>query len=59
MPALIGWGLSVSGGDAGRASGRYEVTRRGLPSLRGTIVFGVVRRDGAPRIALIALEPSG
>jgi serine/threonine-protein kinase len=51
-------GLTVSGGDAGRASGRYEVTRRGLPSLTGTIVFGVVRRNGAPKIALIALEPA-
>ena len=51
-------GLTVSGGDAGRASGRYEVTRRGLPPLSGTIVFGVVRRGGAPKIALIALEPS-
>ena len=50
--------LQVSGGDAGRASGRYTVTRRGRPSLAGTIVFGVVRRGGAPRIALIALDPA-
>ncbi|MDX6675647.1 MAG: hypothetical protein QOH11_3065 [Solirubrobacteraceae bacterium] len=51
--------LQVSGGDAGRASGRYTVTRRGRPALGGTIVFGVVRRNGAPRIGLIALEPAG
>ena len=51
-------GLSVAGGDAGRASGRYEVTRRGLPPLSGTIVFGVVRRGGQPKVALIALEPA-
>jgi hypothetical protein len=51
--------LQVSGGDAGRASGRYTVTRRGRPALGGTIVFGVVRRNGAPKIGLIALEPVG
>ncbi len=50
--------LQVSGGDAGRASGRYTVTRGGRPSLGGTIVFGVVRRHGDPKIALIALEPA-
>ena len=51
-------GLQVSGGDAGRASGSYTVTRRGRPPLRGTIVFGVVRRSGQPKIGLIALEPA-
>jgi hypothetical protein len=51
--------LQVSGGDAGRASGRYTVTRRGRPTLGGTIVFGVVRSGGAPKIGLIALEPAG
>jgi serine/threonine-protein kinase len=51
--------LQVSGGDAGRASGRYTVTRRGRPALGGTIVFGVVRRNGEPKIGLIALEPAG
>ena len=51
--------LQVSGGDAGRASGRYTVTRRNRPALGGTIVFGVVRRNGAPKIGLIALEPAG
>jgi serine/threonine-protein kinase len=50
--------LQVSGGDAGRASGRYTVTRRGQPSLGGTIVFGVVRHNGEPKIGLIALEPA-
>src|SRR5436190_2107608 len=51
--------LQVAGGDAGRASGRYTVTRRGRPALGGTIVFGVARRNGKPRIGLIALEPAG
>jgi hypothetical protein len=51
--------LQVSGGDAGRASGRYTVTRRNRPALGGSIVFGVVRRNGAPKIGLIALEPAG
>ncbi|HEV7363835.1 MAG TPA: DUF4440 domain-containing protein, partial [Solirubrobacteraceae bacterium] len=50
--------LQVSGGEAGRASGRYTVTRRGRPALGGTIVFGVLRRNGAPKIGLIALEPA-
>jgi serine/threonine-protein kinase len=48
----------VSGGNAGRASGRYTVTRRGRPALSGTIVFGVVRRNGEPQIGLLALEPA-
>jgi serine/threonine-protein kinase len=51
-------GLQVSGGNAGRASGRYTVTRRGRPALSGTIVFGVVRRNGEPQIGLLALEPA-
>jgi protein kinase-like protein/uncharacterized protein DUF4440 len=50
--------LQVSGGDAGRARGSYAVTRRGRPSLSGTIVFGVVRRNGEPKIGLIALVPA-
>ena len=49
--------LRVIPGDAGRASGRYTVTRRGRSPLTGTIAFGVERRGGEPRIGLIALEP--
>ena len=33
------------------------MTRRGRPPLTGRLVLGVVRRDGEPRIALIATEP--
>jgi serine/threonine-protein kinase len=50
--------LQVRGGDAGRATGSYEVTRGGRPPITGDIVFGVVRQAGTPRIALIAAEPT-
>jgi Protein kinase domain len=50
--------LEVRGGDAGRATGSYEVTRAGRPPITGDIVFGVVRQAGKPRIALIAAEPT-
>jgi hypothetical protein len=49
--------LKVSGGTAGRAEGRYTVTRAGAPPITGRIVFGVVRRDGKAAIDLIATEP--
>jgi serine/threonine-protein kinase len=49
--------LKASGGRAGRAEGRYTVTRDGAPPITGRIVFGVVRRDGKPAIDLIATEP--
>jgi serine/threonine-protein kinase len=49
--------LKVSGGRAGRAEGRYTVTRDGAPPITGRIVFGVVRRSGKPAIQLIATEP--
>jgi hypothetical protein len=49
--------LKVSGGRAGRAEGRYTVTRDGAPPITGRIVFGIVRRDGKPAIDLIATEP--
>jgi serine/threonine-protein kinase len=49
--------LKVAGGRAGRAEGRYTVTRDGAPPITGRIVFGVVRRDGRPAIDLIATEP--
>ena len=50
--------LEVRGGDAGRATGSYSVTRGGRSPITGDIVFGVVRRSGTPRIALIAAEPT-
>jgi len=49
--------LKATGGAAGRAEGRYTVTRQGAAPITGRIVFGVVRRDGAARIDLIATEP--
>ncbi len=49
--------LKVSGGRAGRAEGRYTVTRANAPPITGRIVFGVIRRDGKPAIDLIATEP--
>jgi serine/threonine-protein kinase len=49
--------LKVSGGTAGRAEGRYTVTRDGAPPITGRIVFGVIRRDGKAAIDLIATEP--
>ncbi|WP_445148517.1 protein kinase domain-containing protein [Baekduia sp. Peel2402] len=49
--------LKTTGGTAGRAEGKYTVTRQGAAPITGRIVFGVVRRDGAARIDLIATEP--
>jgi serine/threonine-protein kinase len=49
--------LSVSGGRAGRASGRYELSREGRDAAGGEIVFGVTRERGRPKIALIAAKP--
>jgi serine/threonine-protein kinase len=49
--------LSVSGGRAGRASGRYELSREGRDATGGEIVFGVTRERGRPKIALIAATP--
>jgi hypothetical protein len=49
--------LEVTGGRAGRAEGHYTVTRTGAAPITGKIIFGMVRRDGSPRIQLIATEP--
>jgi hypothetical protein len=49
--------LSVSGGRAGRASGRYELARAGRDETGGEIVFGVTRERGRPKISLIAATP--
>jgi Protein kinase domain len=51
--------LKTQGGRVGRAEGRYTVTRRGRPPIAGRLVLGVVRREGDPRIDLIATEPRG
>jgi Protein kinase domain len=49
--------LDVTGGRAGRASGTYTVERDGGDPYEGSIVFGVVRERGEPRIRLIAATP--
>jgi uncharacterized protein DUF4440 len=49
--------LTVTGGRAGRASGTYKVDRDGGNAYEGSIVFGVVRERGEPRIQLIAATP--
>jgi len=51
--------VRADGGRAGRAEGRYTVKRRGRAALTGRLVLGVVRRDGEPRVDLIATEPRG
>ena len=51
--------LTVSGGRAGRASGGYRVRRADGSAITGTIVLGVMRDRGRPRIALIAVTPRG
>jgi serine/threonine-protein kinase len=49
--------VKATGGTAGRVEGQYTVTRQGAAPITGRIVFGVIRRDGEPRIDLIATEP--
>ena len=49
--------LTVTGGRVGRASGTYHVDRDGGDPYDGTIVFGVIRERGEPRIQLIAAQP--
>jgi serine/threonine-protein kinase len=46
--------LEVTGGDTGRASGRYVAKYADEPDVTGTITFGVLRDRGTPRIALIS-----
>ena len=48
----------VQAGRGGRASGSYHVERDSGDPYDGSIVFGVVRERGEPRIALIAFTPS-
>jgi protein kinase-like protein len=50
--------LTVTGGRVGRASGTYHVDRKQGDAYDGTIVFGVIRERGAPRISLIAAQPA-
>ena len=50
--------LTVTGGRVGRASAKYHVDRKEGDPYDGTIVFGVVRERGEPRIKLIAARPA-
>ena len=50
--------LEVQAGRGGRAAGTYHVEREEGDAYDGSIVFGVVRERGEPRIALIAFTPS-
>ncbi|HEX5619883.1 MAG TPA: protein kinase [Solirubrobacteraceae bacterium] len=50
--------LTVTGGRVGRATGTYHVDRAAGDPYDGTIVFGVVRERGEPRIQLIAARPA-
>jgi hypothetical protein len=51
--------LQVQGGWAGRASARYTVVRAGQQPISGSVVFGIERISGRPRIGLITTQPSG
>jgi Protein kinase domain/Domain of unknown function (DUF4440) len=51
--------LEVEGGRAGRASGTYHVEREDGEPYEGSIVFGIVRERGKPKIGLIAATPTG
>jgi hypothetical protein len=51
--------LKVTPGWAGRASATYTVTRAGSNGFGGTVVFGVRRVGGDPKIALIATQQNG
>jgi hypothetical protein len=46
--------LETAGGASGRASARFVATYEGEPDVTGSIVLGVVRDRGTPRIALIS-----
>jgi hypothetical protein len=48
--------LQVESGPVGRAEARFTVERAGRPPITGQVVFGVERRNGRPRIRLIATE---
>jgi hypothetical protein len=50
--------LTVTGGRVGRAEGTYHVDRASGDPYDGTIVFGVIRERGEPRIQLIAAQPA-
>jgi serine/threonine-protein kinase len=48
--------LRIESGSVGRAEAKFRVERAGRPPITGTVVIGVERRGGKPRIRLIATE---
>jgi serine/threonine-protein kinase len=48
--------LQIESGSVGRAEAKFRVERAGRPPITGTVVIGVERRGGKPRIRLIATE---
>ena len=49
-------GLQIESGPVGRAQANFRVERKGRPPITGNVVLGVERRNGRPRIRLIATE---
>jgi ketosteroid isomerase-like protein len=49
-------GLQIESGPVGRAEATFRVERAGRPAITGNVVLGVERRNGKPRIRLIATE---
>jgi len=49
-------GLQIKAGEVGRAQARFTVERAGRPPITGQVVLGVERRNGRPRIRMIATE---
>jgi ketosteroid isomerase-like protein len=48
--------LQIESGPVGRAQAHFKVERAGRPPITGQVTLGVERRDGRPRIRLIATE---
>jgi serine/threonine-protein kinase len=48
--------LQIESGPVGRAQAQFKVERAGRPPITGQVTLGVERRDGRPRIRLIATE---
>jgi serine/threonine-protein kinase len=61
-PSIVGYrltGVTLTPGWTGRATARYAVLRIARPTLTGQVTFGIERIAGRPRIALIAIQPTG
>jgi serine/threonine-protein kinase len=51
--------LQIESGPVGRAQAQFKVERAGRPPITGQVTLGVERRNGRPRIRLIATESRG